>query len=34
MDYLNGLAAKDDWTGDEQSELVGVFKLAAKNNKL
>ena len=34
MDYLNGLAAKDDWTGDEQSELVGVFKLAAKNNQL
>jgi len=28
------LAAKDDLNGDEQSELVGVFKLAAKNGAL
>lgn len=34
MDYLNSLVSKDNWTGDEQSELVGVFKLAAKNNQL
>lgn len=34
LDYLNQLAAKDTLNGDEQSELVGAFKLAAKNGAL
>ena len=34
IQYLQSLAAKDDLNGDEQSELVGVFKLAAKNGAL
>lgn len=32
--YLNSLAQKANLTGDEQSEIVGAFKLAAKNNVL
>lgn len=34
LEYLNGLAQKDNLNGDEQSELVGAFKLAARNNQL
>lgn len=34
LNYLNELAAKDSWTGDELSQLVGVFKLAQRNNAL
>ena len=34
INYLNQLAAKDTLNGDEQSELVGAFKLAAKNGAL
>ena len=34
LDYLNQLATKDNLNGDEQSELVGAFKLAAKNGAL
>lgn len=34
INYLNQLATKDTLNGDEQSELVGAFKLAAKNGAL
>ena len=34
LDYLNQLAAKDSWDGDELSQLVGTFKLAQRNNAL
>ena len=34
VNYLNQLAQKDNWSGDEMSELVGVFKLAEKNGQL
>ncbi len=34
LDYLNQLAAKDSWNGDELSQLVGTFKLAQRNNAL
>ena len=34
LKYLNQLAAKDSWSGDELSQLVGVFKLAQRNNAL
>ena len=34
LKYLNQLAAKDSWNGDELSQLVGTFKLAQKNNAL
>ena len=34
LEYLNQLAAKDSWNGDELSQLVGTFKLAQKNNAL
>lgn len=34
LNYLNGLGQKGNLTIDEQSEIVGAFKLAARNNAL